>query len=140
MTILLFGTHQLLSWQCAELVKHEDLKNAKLQIGPARKLLKRFQAGGDIYNALVINGRASGPSAKATSLHKWGRNLLNKFEGMDPTIKKHLLTRPFDLLASLLAPVPFFLQRPPTKLPLIGWPQHPRTCRLTRPHMFALAR
>ena len=27
---------------------------------------------------------------------------------------------------------------PPTKLPLIGWPQHPRTCRLTRPHMFAL--
>ena len=30
------------------LVKLEDLKDAKLQIGPAKRLLKRFQAGGDI--------------------------------------------------------------------------------------------
>ena len=46
-----------------EFVKLEDLKDVKLQIGPARKLLKRFQPGGDIYNALVIQGRAAGPPA-----------------------------------------------------------------------------
>ena len=31
-----------------KVVKLEDLKDAKLQIGPAKRFLKRFRAGGDI--------------------------------------------------------------------------------------------
>ena len=41
----------------AELITFEDLRDVKLQIGPARSLLRKLQPGGEIHNMLVITGR-----------------------------------------------------------------------------------
>ena len=42
-----------------ELVTFEDLRGVNIQIGPARRLLKKLQPGGEIHNMLVLTGRIS---------------------------------------------------------------------------------